>query len=86
MDVMEARGEVTEEQQRAVKRGSKVKMSPMRSEESNEESTQSMRTRSKGPRIKDAECTEVRRTASLSNRGSPALYYLCVECSDEIKT
>ena len=37
MDVMEERGEVTEEQQRAVKRGSKVKMSPMRSEENNEE-------------------------------------------------
>ena len=60
MDVMEERGEVTEEQQRAVKRGSKVKMSPMRSEEkmrrkdeSNEESTQSMRTRSKrGPENK----------------------------------
>ena len=33
MDVMEERGEVTEEQQRAVKRGSKVKMSPMRNEE-----------------------------------------------------
>ena len=35
VDVMEEkkRGEVTEEQQRAVKRGSKVKMSPMRNEE-----------------------------------------------------
>ena len=68
-------------------KSAKVKMSPMRSEESNEESTQSMRTRSKG--AQNTKFTDARRQrfriCELKPWIASALLPVCVECSDEIK-